>query len=144
MRTFPHSLQKLARLSADDRRLLIQAAPRVALARVGLWLLPLSSVRWLVTRKWGRTTLTGSPQQVVWAVGMVSRYIPQSTCLVRALATQGLLAQSSQPSQLHVGVALDEQGKFQAHAWVEHQGRIIIGGTESDRYTRLLTLNAAD
>ena len=41
---------------------------------------------------------------------------------------------------LHIGAVKDEEGKFLAHAWVESEGRVVIGGHELERYTRLMTL----
>jgi hypothetical protein len=32
------------------------------------------------------------------------------------------------PRSLRIGVAKGEAGKLEAHAWVESQGRIVIGG----------------
>jgi hypothetical protein len=38
-----------------------------------------------------------------------------------------LLARIGQPAALRIGVARSEEGRFQAHAWVESQGRIVVG-----------------
>jgi hypothetical protein len=80
-------------------------------------------------------------RQVVWAVTVASRYVPAATCLTQALATQILLSRRGHPTSLRIGVGRSEAGEFQAHAWVECQGRVVIGGIKAlSRYTPLLSL----
>ena len=52
---------------------------------------------------------SGSLEQMVWAVTVVSRYLPGATCLTQALAAQALLTQSGFPSQVEIGVAKDRR-----------------------------------
>jgi hypothetical protein len=35
------------------------------------------------------------------------------------------------PAHIHIGVAKDHTGSFGAHAWLESEGTIVIGGEES-------------
>jgi Transglutaminase-like superfamily len=71
-------------------------------------------------------------------VALASRYVPTATCLAQALAGQTLLAQQGEPAVLRIGVAKNEAGKLEAHAWVESQGRIVIGASlDLCRYTQL-------
>ena len=78
------------------------------------------------------------PDRIVWAVVVASRYVPKSTCLTQALTAQVLLAQRGFPAQLHIGVAKQGEDKpLEAHAWVESEGRIVIGGSGLGHYTRL-------
>jgi hypothetical protein len=81
-----------------------------------------------------------SEQQLVWSVAVVSRYIPKATCLAQALTAQFLLQQAGHQACLHIGVADAEEGDIKAHAWVESQGRILMGGFDLNRYTHLLAL----
>ena len=77
-------------------------------------------------------------EKIVWAVTVASRYVPAATCLTQALAGQILLAQHGEPALLQIGVAKNEAGNLEAHAWVESRGRIVIGDSrELFRYTRL-------
>lgn len=78
-----------------------------------------------------------SISSIAWAITVASRYIPRATCLVQGLATQVLLAREGIPSDLCIGVAREDPSLFEAHAWVETGGRIVIGGYRQDRYTRL-------
>jgi hypothetical protein len=38
---------------------------------------------------------------------------------------------------VHIGVVRSEEGKFEAHAWVESEGRAVIGGHALECYTPL-------
>ncbi len=48
-------------------------------------------------------------------------------CLARALTTQVLLNRQGYLPDLRIGVAKATAGQLEAHAWVEYQGRIVIG-----------------
>src|SRR5215469_1794835 len=73
-----------------------------------------------------------------WAAMMGARIMPNSTCLVAALAAARLLAQHGYKSTLHIGVNR-MAGLFAAHAWVEYDGRAIIESTEAPHFTRLMS-----
>ena len=77
--------------------------------------------------------------RLVWAVRVASHYVPDATCLTQALATQVLLNRHGCQTNLRIGVARNETGQFQAHAWVEKDGMVVIGGPAShlQRYTPL-------
>jgi hypothetical protein len=136
-------LRKYLRLRAMDRRLLVKSALLLGAVRLGLWLLPFQTLwRFLTkmscaTTTWHDTDQT-SIERVVWAVAVASRYIPAATCLTQALTTRVLLGRQGHLANLRIGVARSETGQFEAHAWVECQGRIVIGGTNASfRYTPL-------
>jgi hypothetical protein len=91
-------------------------------------------------------------EQVVWAVKVVSRYLPGATCLTQAIAAQALLTHSGFPSQVEIGVAKerkdgrdnatakteDEARGFHAHAWVVCKGQVVLGGRQVERYNSLM------
>jgi hypothetical protein len=54
------------------------------------------------------------------------------------LAASRLLAQNGYKSTLHIGVNRTA-GLFKAHAWLEYDGRAIIGSTEAPQFTRLVS-----
>jgi hypothetical protein len=87
-----------------------------------------------------------SIKKVVWSVNKVSTYVPfLRNCLNRALATQLLLGRRGQAVDMLIGVASDQDGKFRAHAWIEVDGRIVLGGTDDIRQlTPLPPLNLRD
>ncbi len=67
----------------------------------------------------------------MWAIAVAGKYMPGTTCLSLALAAQRMLNREGYPAHLHIGVAKDHTGSFGAHAWVESDGRIVIGGQDS-------------
>jgi Transglutaminase-like superfamily len=66
--------------------------------------------------------------KLVWAVNTSSRHMPGGIkCLARALTTQTLMKQQGHPSELRIGIAKGETGQLEAHAWVEHRQRVVMG-----------------
>jgi hypothetical protein len=130
-------LRKFLRLSALDRRLLLESAGLQGLVRLALWCMPVRTLHRVPqpVRREPRKPLS----RLIWAVNAASRCIPRSTCLVRALAAQRLLARHGYPSTLHLGVARTPAG-LDAHAWLDHAGITLIGAADPDRYTPLTTL----
>lgn len=130
------------RRSPFERRLLVSAWLMLVLARVGLLLFQFGTIHRLQSRikikprskprDWREVD-----EQVADAVQVASRYIPGPvTCLPRALAAATLLKRLGSPAHLRIGVARGESGEFQAHAWVENEGRVIIGVLEDlNRYS---------
>lgn len=137
------SLSKLFLLEPLERRLLLRAGLLLWAIRLGLWLLPLSTLHRLVAKLRRMEPIlsqadSANIEKIVWSVAVASHYVPAATCLTQALAGQILLAQYGEPALLQIGVAKNEAGKLEAHAWVESRGRIVIGASpELFRYTRL-------
>lgn len=133
------------RNSLSDQRLLITALALVFCIRLGLWLLPFRLLRKKVEKITARVN-SSSPRpkdfqmvrKVASCVRRVSRYVPASSCLAQALATQVLLAHQGQISNLRIGVTKGSEGDFKAHAWVESDGKIIIGQVRNLRIYRVL------
>jgi hypothetical protein len=90
-----------------------------------------------------RPKASPTPEQLSAIIVSVSRFVPRATCLTQAIAAQLLLKQRGYASKLCVGVVRSRRGGFTAHAWVERQHRILIGGAESANYVRLTALNGA-
>ncbi len=138
---------RFVRLPAAERRLLVKAALLFSAIRLGLWLLPFETVRRLLAKvaeapTGFRETDRSSADRIIWAVEAASRHLPGArTCLPQALAAQVLLARRGHPALLRIGVVKGEKGHLEAHAWLESRGRIVIGGSELDRYTPLAAPN---
>ena len=84
-----------------------------------------------------------SVEQIVWAVRVASRYVPKSTCLAQALAVQRFLAGSGHSCLVRIGVAKDPILGFEFHAWVECDGRVVIGEADGTSVTSHFTPIAA-
>ena len=140
-------LRKFLSLSSSDRHLLVKTAVLLTGIRLGLRFLSFPTLRRILD-KISKTSANPAQSyqstlnQVVWAVNVVSKYMPGGVkCLARALATQVLLAQRGYLVQLQIGVAKDEAGQLEAHAWIESQDRVVIGDLKDlGRFTRLATL----
>lgn len=136
-------LRRFVWLASAERLLLLWAIVLLGAIWLGLRWLPWRTLHRLLARiSRGPTAGTSpnvSPERIAWAVTVASQVVPGSrTCLIRALAVQTLLARAGCPARCHIGVAKDEAGRLEAHAWVESQGSIVIGGGEVSHYTPLV------
>ena len=142
-------LTNLLRRSPLQRRLLLTALGSVIAVRLVLWFFPYGTVRRL-TRVPVASTATPPPPvdgrdpivgAVASAVKSASRYVPRATCLTQALVAERMLARRGRCSTLRIGVARDASGAFEAHAWLEHGDRVIIGGDENlERFALMPTV----
>jgi hypothetical protein len=136
-------LQTLRNLTGAERSLAFATIGLTAAARLALWTLPFRWIKRFVETRPPRR-LAGAPyseQQVVRAVRLASRYVPHATCLTQALTGQILLNRNGIENKLLIGVAMGDG--FEAHAWIECGGRVIIGGArESARYAPILTVDS--
>jgi Transglutaminase-like superfamily len=143
-------LRKLADLSSVERLWLIKVALLLGMIRLGLRLLGFRTLWRLLSH--ARPTSVGggagrsdSAERIAWAVSVAGPYVlDDKPCLAQALAAHLLLVRRGFPAQLRVGVARGERGQVEAHAWVESDHRVVVGGsvTELARYTPLLALDA--
>ncbi len=127
-------LRKYLSLSRAEQGLLAEAAVVLGAIRIGLWLLPVRRVR-QITARVARWTATGGgrhegsiPIRVSRAVVRASACIPRASCLPQALAAQFLLERRGYSPVLRIGMARGSEGRPAAHAWVEHQSVVILGG----------------
>ena len=130
-------LRRFALLPWAQKSQLLRALLVVTAARLALWLLPIGAVRRIALSDREKVSGANSIAELVWAVKAVSRYVPAATCLTQALALQWLLARSGHTSRIHLGARKNLKGKFQAHAWVECEDRLVMGGREAHKYVPL-------
>jgi len=155
---FPAAMKRLpCRFDFEPLRLSLEAWPLVVRVRWALWRAPFPAFHalWneeveadLRAASEGEPTETpasGEPdaptRRQAWecahAVSRTARRVPRASCLTQALVLQRLLARRGQPCTLFLGVdrtgeAAKQQGRraksFEAHAWIEWRGRVLIGG----------------
>jgi hypothetical protein len=139
-------MRKFLSLSKADQVLLLKSALVLGAITLGLRVLSFLTVQRVLA---GTTKPADrlhhahrpSPERIAWAVRVASRGLPAATCLSQALAVRALLLRQGYPAQLRIGVAKGETGQLDAHAWVESEGRIVIGGAQDlSRYTPLPSL----
>jgi len=127
-------LANFRRMPPAEKRLALQCFMIVWLVRIGLWTLPLKLVRRWVDG--GKRNSNQSPDAAYIArlsgmIEFVSRRVPRVTCLTQALALQAMLARRGTETSLRLGVTRDDRGRFRAHAWLEQNGAVLIGGEEA-------------
>lgn len=134
-------MNKWRRLSAARRVALFEGLAAVAFVRLTLRFFP-----W---RMWeggdvrfprARTSAGGaqpSVEDVAWAVRRVSRAVPGATCLTQALAARLLLSRRGHDSRLEIGVSRAAGSRLRAHAWLETNNVVVLGGRDAAGYTPL-------
>ena len=142
-------VRKFLALSAHDRWLLLRVAATLATIQLGLRLMRFPQLLRLLGRFSARHRAPSRPWQesprLVWAIAAAARALPtHPTCLVQALAGQLLLRRRGCDASLCIGVARDGTGRLEAHAWLESDGAVLIGGPRSrlERYRSLPAFEA--
>lgn len=128
---------KFKSLPFSDQWLLIQAAFWLIFIQFGLIAIRFKTLRRITSRisQLGNKKL-GTDQvplgDIIWAVETASKHLPgEITCLPQGLTAQMMLNQSGYDAELQIGARKGDQGKIQAHAWVECQGYVVIGYLEN-------------
>jgi hypothetical protein len=137
-------LLRFMRRPRAERRLLIAALISMSAFRAALWLLPFRLVSSLSNQSKPRLkTRVCAPEGIASAVEVASRYVPKATCLVKAFTAKMLFEKAGVPAQIRIGVSKTQDRGFEAHAWVESHGTVIVGAVDLANYTRLPPFNAA-
>lgn len=134
-------LRKLAGMTWPERVALVEASLLVAAFGVAVRVLPFERVRRVADRptrpkpRWPTYALRAFPR----AAGAAGRrFFPSHPCLPEALAVLWRTHGCGIPTELRIGFARSEAGKLEAHAWVDHEGDVLIGGSGApDRYVPL-------
>ncbi len=122
--------------------LVLRAFATVLLIKLALLAMPFRSVRAIIDRialQSRYPKMRPSAGKIGWAVAAVNRglHFKQGDCLPLAMAAESMLARYGYRAEMKIGAARGEDGAFIAHAWVECEGRVIIGNFELDKYTTL-------
>jgi len=128
-------LRNFRQLRPEARTALVEAMFLVTGIRVLLPALGLKNVRWIL--KPVGHVLQAKPrlqaEEILRLLQAAARRCPVgSTCLTRALAGQLLLRKAGIESRLCIGVMRDQRRAFQAHAWLERDGNVILGGSDEE------------
>ena len=129
--------------SRADWKLLARAYVLVWIIRLALWVVPFPKLyRWSIRFRKGeigdKPLVNAAVYKVVWAVSAAARRVPKATCLTQALATQIMLGRRGHRTSLQLGIMKSEAGEFDAHAWEERNGRVLIGLNDTfHKLTRL-------
>lgn len=144
-------MKKLARLRSltpERRRAVTRASLLLGAVQVGLAVMPFQRLLNTIYRAAkpadSPDAASSSASQfdmdlAVWAVEAAGRrLLSRNPCLPKALAMLIMLRRAGEEAQLRLGVAREGEGPLQAHAWVESQGVVVMGGdVPLDDYTPL-------
>jgi hypothetical protein len=142
-------LTRFRQLSHRDRWFLFKTYALLTGVRLGLWLLPFERLCRVLenlsrSRADKRIGVEGQRfvRRAIWAVDASSKRMPGTVkCLARALTVKVLLNRARCDAKLVIGVAKNQFQKLEAHAWIEVQGRVVIGQLHDlERFTPLPTL----
>ena len=120
----------------------VRAVFSLLLIKGGLILLPFSIFRkifhWFSNSRTPSDISEKAMEEIVWAVNTAANLMPiEFLCLPRALATKFLM-RNVHSVTLEIGIEMGSRKEFEAHAWVERNGKVIIGDwSESVSYQRL-------
>jgi hypothetical protein len=130
-------LDRWIELSPSRRRLLAQAAVAVPVSMAIVWSMGTSRAREVMPRLPWRLRPDDDAADVGWAVEAAGRRIPGAKCLARAVAAEAIYERGGREADVHIGARRSDDGRLEAHAWVEVDGRVVVGADERDAFTRL-------
>lgn len=136
-------LRKFLCLPLDDRRLLVSAALVLGLFGAALRLISFKKLLHLADELSHKPSQRLNPpypslERITWAISAVGRRIPcLSGCLIQAVATKILLARWGHPALMRIGVNRGENGRLEAHAWVESEGAVVMGAGAAGNFVPL-------
>ena len=123
--------KKVRELTRTQWILLVKATVILLLIKTSMVALPFSQLKKTYARLLHVTNPGTYPEEyiaaAVWAIRAVAPRLPLGlSCLPQALALKYLLRRDPD-MPLHIGVQTAASQGFQAHAWIEKDGHIVIG-----------------
>ena len=134
---------KFLKLPLAEKVLYAEALPVVVLTGFIVRTVPFRFLRKSLIKRLSVDTTPGPTdaaeiQKIVRSVDFFSRFHPFASCLTRSLSALLLIKFNGEHAILKIDVAKDEDATFKAHAWLESNGRIVMGQVPStSRYTVL-------
>ena len=131
------------KLSYPEKILALESLFWVTVVRVMIWIFPFSFAQKRVQKI--ATYLSPDEldkvhkvriERIRMMIVVISRYIPRATCLVQAMAGHIIFSRYGYNTIIKIGV-LNEDGVFEAHAWLEHSGNVVLGESEKNYKTIL-------
>jgi hypothetical protein len=136
------SISSFIKLSSRDKLVAFESLFWVIFIRIIIWIFPFLFVQKIVQKiaiYLANDINTVSMKRIMIMILIASRYVPRATCLVQALAGYILFSKYGYTTSIKIGV-LNEKGEFEAHAWLEHEGGVVLGESEKD-YNTILEIN---
>ena len=144
---YPLLFSRLARVWRGKKALSV-ACLLLGVLRTALLCLPFRMVRRIVDQAGNHARAIHAEHnldtdkylaEMVWAIQLAGRFLlGDKPCLPQALAIQWLLNRRGVDSNLNIGVKKDGERSIAAHAWVEKEGKVIMGGGMSPKHFKRL------
>lgn len=126
-------ISSFIRLPSREKLVAIQSLYWVFIIRIMIWIFPFYSVQKRVQKIAGNSNPhinhSMSMSRLRLMIVVAARYVPRATCLVQALAGFILFSRYDYSTSIKIGV-LNENGEFEAHAWLEHDDIVVLGESE--------------
>ena len=98
--------------SRVDQQLLITTLLSMIIIRLKLWFIPFNHIQQSIEKSTNKTANNIPVTKLIWTVQTVSNYIPQATCLTKALTAQKLLKKHGYSCLIKIGVGKDTRRKI--------------------------------
>jgi len=122
-------LRQFSDLPPAEKLAVLWALFLVVGVRMALWTLPFRVIAAYSARgvPTSRSLASVRLGRLSWAVQAVAKRVPHATCLTQALALQMLMGKAGREAELTIGVTRGRDRAFEAHAWLKHNGAILVG-----------------
>lgn len=136
-------LRKAGAFSWSDWFVLVEVSALLPLVRIGVRVISFKTLASLLAgNKPLRETGTPNPDRTAYLVNLASRHhFLKPTCLEKAIILYAILRREGISAEITIGT-MKKNGEFQAHAWVEYLGRVILGRSV-EPYAPLFSLDEA-
>ena len=125
------ALRRFLALGGAERAVAAEAAALLAFVRLTFWILPFRLLRRALHRYSTLLIQTGgrvaAARTAALVASVAARFPVPVTCLAEALVAETMLRRRGYAPALRLGVRKPDASVFDAHAWVECDGRIVIG-----------------
>ena len=134
------ALRNYLRYPAYRRRMLLEAATLLLLARLALRILPFRRLRWFFDRAPHGPQLQGDQRQqvrreVAWAIDRAAAHLPgQTVCFPRGIAAQLMLVRRRVGVTLYYGAATLPGRGLSSHVWVQDGDIGVVGHQEAAQF----------
>ncbi len=127
-----NAVQRWQRYSAREWVLLAGAFAALCGARAALAVLPWRVIEPREAKNPAKSAgkRRAEVSELSISVARAARIVPRSYCLAQALALHWLSLAVGVPVRVVIGASRADGNRIRAHAWVEHEGRIVHGGSE--------------
>lgn len=142
-------LYKFMALSWREKHLYFNVVLWLMAVKVGLCLLPFNRLRgWIahVDQTDKEPADFEEMRAIIQAIERVSQFLSifQINCLPKALVGHRLLCRQGFDVHLKIGVLKNNGDQLTAHAWIEYEGRVVLGGLRGlEQFTAFPALGAA-